>query len=197
MRQATVTCDLITSHKTNSTKFDRLNDILEEARSNNQKVLVFCPFTEALRIGVDYCKEFNPKLICGGMGSKIQEIVDAHENTPGFSVIFAQEATLGVGFTLTNTEICVFLSPPWNKATYDQCSDRLHRIGQKKTVTVIDLYINDTYDEVILNKLHGKGAMADILIDGKDGEELETAMKYIESMGLVFEKKESTIDKLF
>ena len=62
-----------------------------------------------------------PKLIKGGMGSKIQETIDAHENTNGFSVIFAQEATLGVGFTLTNTSIVVFFFFFWNKASYDQC----------------------------------------------------------------------------
>lgn len=124
MRQATVAAELLTSKKIISTKFNRLNDILQEAKLNNQKVLVFCPFTEALKLGIEYCKEYNPKLIVGGMGNKIQQIIDSHENAEGFSCLFAQEATLGVGFTLTNTEICVFLSPPWNRATYDQCADR-------------------------------------------------------------------------
>ena len=128
MRQCTVAPELITSKKIASTKFNRLNDILEEAKINGQKVLVFCPFTEALELGMEYCKEYQPKLIKGGMGAKVQDVIDEHENTQGFSVIFAQEKTLGVGFTLTNTEIVVFLSPPWNKATYDQCVDRTHRI---------------------------------------------------------------------
>ena len=197
VRQCTVAPELITSNKIPSTKFNRLNDILEEARINGQKVLVFCPFTEALELGMEYCKEYQPKLIKGGMGSKIQETIDAHENTDGFSVIFAQEATLGVGFTLTNTEICVFLSPPWNKATYDQCSDRIHRIGQKKTVQIIDLYIAGTYDEDIYDKLHGKGAMADIVIDGKEGEELTEALSYINRMGITFNKKARETQKLF
>lgn len=197
MRQCTVAPELITSNKIPSTKFNRLNDILEEARLNGQKVLVFCPFTEALELGMEYCKEYQPKLIKGGMGSKIQETIDAHENTNGFSVIFAQEATLGVGFTLTNTEICVFLSPPWNKATYDQCSDRIHRIGQKKTVQIIDLYIAGTYDEDIHDKLHGKGAMADIVIDGKEGDELTEALSYINRMGITFNKKARETQKLF
>ncbi len=156
MRQATVAAELLTSKKIISTKFNRLNDILQEAKLNNQKVLVFCPFTEALKLGIEYCKEYNPKLIVGGMGNKIQQIIDSHENAEGFSCLFAQEATLGVGFTLTNTEICVFLSPPWNRATYDQCSDRIHRIGQKHTVQIIDLLIKDTYDECIYKKLHRK-----------------------------------------
>ena len=116
MRQITVSTDLVSSTHFKSTKFDRLNDILEEAKINGQKVLVFCPFTQALELGLEYCKEYHPKLIKGGMGARVQEVIDEHENTEGFSCIFAQEATLGAGFTLVNTEIVVFLSPPWNRA---------------------------------------------------------------------------------
>lgn len=186
MRQATVASELLTTKKVNSTKFERLNDILEEAKMNNQKVLVFCPFTEALKLGLYYCFAYKPKLVCGGMGTNVQRVVDEHENTEGFSVLFAQEATLGVGYTLTNTSIVVFLSPPWNRATYDQCCDRLHRIGQKHTVQVIDLLIKDSYDELIYKKLHGKGAMSDIIIDGNESEE---AMRYIKDMNVEFHKE--------
>lgn len=189
MRQATVCGYLLTEKCKTSTKFDRLKDILEEAQMNNQKVLVFCPFTEVLKFGLSYCSEYKPKLVCGGMGSKIQEVVDEHENTNGFSVIFAQEATLGVGYTLTNTEICVFLSPPWNRATYDQCSDRIHRIGQKHTVQIIDLLMKDTYDELIFKKLHGKGAMSDVVIDGED---INSLQQYFKDMNIEFTPREIT-----
>lgn len=191
MRQATVAAELLTDRVKKSTKFDRLNDILEEAKSKGQKVLVFCPFTEALKLGLDYCKEYKPKLICGGMGSRIQEVVDEHESTNGFSVIFAQEATLGVGYTLINTNIVVFLSPPWNEANYEQCSDRCYRIGQKNTVQVIDLLAKDTYDELVYQKLHGKGAMAKMLIDGNEDEAVK---KYMKEANIIY-NKEDTKDK--
>ena len=132
MRQATVASELLTSKKITSTKFERLNDILEEAQLNNQKVLVFCPFTKALELGLEYCKKYHPKIVKGGMGAGIQKVVDEHENTEGFSVLFAQEATLGVGYTLKNTSIVIFLSPPWSRATYDQCVDRSHRYRTEK-----------------------------------------------------------------
>lgn len=186
MRQATVASELLTTKCTKSVKFDRLKDIMDEAKINNQKVLVFCPFTQALELGMKYCKDYKPKLVKGGMGQKIQEVVDEHENTEGFSVLFAQEATLGVGYTLTNTSIVVFLSPPWSRATYDQCIDRTHRIGQKRTVQVIDLLVQDTYDEMIFTKLHGKGAMSDVLIDGA---EMDAVKQYLEGMGIEFKKQ--------
>lgn len=68
--------------------------------------------------------------------------------------------------------------------------------GQKKTVQIIDLYIKDTYDEEIYNKLHGKGAMADIVIDNKQGEELSKAMDYISKMGISFSKKSISTENL-
>ena len=186
MRQATVASELLTTKCTKSTKFDRLKDILEEAKNNNEKVLVFCPFTQALELGLNYCKEYSPKIVKGGMGQGVQQVVDEHESTEGFSVLFAQEATLGVGYTLTNTSIVVFLSPPWSRATYDQCCDRCHRIGQKKTVQIIDLLIQDTYDEMIYKKLHGKGAMSDVLIDGA---EMDSVKQYFTDMGIEFKKQ--------
>ena len=191
MRQATVASGLLTTKCNKSIKFDRLKDILEEAKNNNEKVLVFCPFTQALELGLEYCKEYNPKIVKGGMGQGVQQTVDEHENTEGFSVLFAQEATLGVGYTLTNTSIVVFLSPPWSRATYDQCCDRCHRIGQKKTVQIIDLLVQNTYDEIIYKKLHGKGAMSDVLVDGK---EVDSVKQYFDDMHITF-KKQSYEDK--
>lgn len=191
MRQATVAAELLVSKSITSTKFERLKDILDEAKLNNQKVLVFCPFTQALELGMKYCEDYNPRLIKGGMGTGVQATIDEHEQQEGFSVLFAQEATLGVGFTLTNTSIVVFLSPPWNRATYDQCVDRTHRIGQKRTVQVIDLLAKDTYDELVFKKLHGKGAMSDVVIDG---DESTAVMKYIKEMNVEFHKKSQQDD---
>lgn len=188
IRQATVAAELLTSQCKTSTKFNRLNDILEEAKLNNQKVLVFCPFTEALKLGLNYCSAYKPKLVIGGMNSEIQKVVDDHENSEGFSVIFAQEATLGVGYTLKNTSIVVFLSPPWSQASYDQCIDRTHRIGQKNTVQIIDLLMINTYDELIYKKLHGKGAMSKVLIDG---EEIDSVKQYLNDMNISFKEDDT------
>lgn len=57
--------------------------------------------------------------------------------------------------------------------------------GQHNTVQIIDLLIKDTYDEIIYKKLHGKGAMSDVLIDG---EEIGSLKKYFDDMGIEFKK---------
>ena len=186
MRQATTACGLISSHTNKSAKLERLKDILDDAKFANQKVLVFCQFKQALEYAVEYCKEYNPKLVVGGLGSRIQEVIDEHENADGFSVLFAQEDVIGVGYTLINTEVEVFLSAPWNRAKFDQCCDRCHRIGQKNTVMIYNLYVKDTYDELVENNIMGKGAMSDNIVDGK---ELESVMEYIKKLKITYNTK--------
>lgn len=188
MRQATVAAELLISKQITSTKFERLNDILEEAKVNNQKVLVFCPFTQALELGLEYCKEYKPRLVKGGMGDKIQQVVDEHENQEGFSVLFAQEATLGVGYTLTNTSIVVFLSPPWSRATYDQCSDRC--FAKNTIVMTLDgpKYIQDitTHDYVFTPYGNIKKVLATHVIE--DNQKLMANIQ-IKGLGTNYEIK--------
>lgn len=51
---------------------------------------------------------------------------------------------------------------------------------------VIDLLAKDTYDELVFKKLHGKGAMSDALIDGK---EIDALKQYFADMNISFKSK--------
>jgi len=60
------------------------------------------------------------------------------------------------------------MDPWWNPAVEDQASDRVHRIGQQRPVTVYRLVTKNTIEEKIL-KLHGsKRDLANSLLDGSD-----------------------------
>ena len=60
------------------------------------------------------------------------------------------------------------MDPWWNPAVEDQASDRAHRIGQQRPVTVYRLVAKDTIEERIL-KLHAdKRDLADGLLEGTD-----------------------------
>jgi len=60
------------------------------------------------------------------------------------------------------------MDPWWNPAVEDQASDRAHRIGQQRPVTVYRLVAKDTIEEKIL-KLHTtKRDLANSLLDGSD-----------------------------
>ena len=62
----------------------------------------------------------------------------------------------GVGITLTNASTVVFIDRDWSPALNSQAEDRLHRIGQKNAVQVIDIIAKDTIDRGRHQKLELK-----------------------------------------
>lgn len=183
MRQITTHTGLLSSKIQKSTKFERLKDILDEAKQNGEKVLVFCQFTQAIDIAKEYFKDYDPKIIVGGMGSKVVDVINEHENIDGFSVVFAQTQTLGVGYSLPNTTQVVFLTLLWDYATFEQCYSRCHRITSTKSITVTNLIMKDTYDEVIYNMIYAKKAMGDVIVDM---HEIDACIDYIKKLGIEF-----------
>lgn len=60
------------------------------------------------------------------------------------------------------------MDPWWNPAVEDQASDRAHRIGQVRPVTIYRLVCADTIEEKILALHRDKKDLADSLLQGTD-----------------------------
>ena len=169
MRQVCCHTGLVSTKIVKSSKFERLRDILEEARANGEKVLVFSMFRELIELAVEEFKEFNPLHIWGSMNKlELEEQKHIFQDGEDFNVLFGQIDAAGTGHTLTRASIVVFLDLPWNRATMEQAEDRAHRIGTKKSVTIISLLMKDTYDEHLYKMVIDKGDLGEVLIDGKD-----------------------------
>lgn len=169
MRQVCCHTGLVSTKIIKSSKFERLRDILEEARANGEKVLVFSMFRELIELAVEEFKEFNPLHIWGSMNKlELEEQKHIFQDGEDFNVLFGQIDASGTGHTLTRASIVVFLDLPWNKATMEQAEDRAHRIGTKKAVTIISLLMKNTYDEHLYKMVIEKGDLGEVLIDGKD-----------------------------
>ena len=70
-------------------------------------------------------------------GASRQARVDAFQRAPeGFGAMILSPRAGGVGLTLTRANHVVHLSRWWNPAVEDQCTGRVHRIGQAKPVFV-------------------------------------------------------------
>lgn len=169
MRQVCCHTGLVSTKIVKSSKFERLRDILEEARANGEKVLVFSMFRELIELAVEEFKEFNPLHIWGNMNKlELEEQKHIFQDGEDFNVLFGQIDAAGTGHTLTRASIVVFLDLPWNRATMEQAEDRAHRIGTKKAVTIISLLMKNTYDEHLYKMVIDKGDLGEVLIDGKD-----------------------------
>lgn len=62
---------------------------------------------------------------------------------------------------------CIHYDPWWNLAVQNQATDRAHRIGQTRQVTVIKLIAADTIEERIIRLQETKRELADAIISGE------------------------------
>ena len=74
----------------------------------------------------------------------------------------------GLGLNLTAADYVIHLDPWWNPAIEDQASDRAHRIGQERPVTVYRLIAAGTIEEKIIRLHQNKRSMADALLQDAD-----------------------------
>ena len=65
-------------------------------------------------------------------------------------------ATGGYGLTLTAANTVIYYSNGYDLEKRLQSEDRAHRIGQKKSVTYVDINAQDTVDEKIVKSLRKK-----------------------------------------
>lgn len=170
LRQATGWTGILSSEIQESAKMERLEGLVEECISNNQKVIVFSNWERMTSVIFDRLegKGFDRCYITGSTPDAIrQETVEAFQNEDNCKVIIGTIGSMGTGLTLTAATTVIFYDEPWNKALFDQAVDRAHRIGQKNNITIYSLMCKDTIDERIHNIIYKKGAMSDALIDGK------------------------------
>ncbi len=69
---------------------------------------------------------------------------------------------------LTAADYVIHMDPWWNPAIEDQASDRAHRIGQTRPVTIYRLVCKNTIEEKIVKLHQEKRALADSLLEGTD-----------------------------
>jgi SNF2 family DNA or RNA helicase len=75
----------------------------------------------------------------------------------------------GTGLNLTAADYVVHLDPWWNPAAEDQASDRAHRIGQRRPVTIVKMVSQGTIEERVLNLHEHKRRLAAGILTGEVG----------------------------
>ena len=73
--------------------------------------------------------------------------------------------TGGYGITLNQASTVIYYSNSYDLESRLQSEDRAHRIGQKKSVTYVDLIAPETIDEKIVEALRSKINLADQVLN--------------------------------
>jgi len=97
-----------------------------------------------------------------------QDNIRQFQHDPKCRFMVGTPSTGGYGITLTAANTVIYYSNGYDLEKRLQSEDRAHRIGQKKTVTYIDLICEDTIDEKIVKALRDKINIASEVL----GEEL-------------------------
>ena len=88
-------------------------------------------------------------------------------NTDQVPVFLISVKAGGTGLNLTGADIVIHNDPGWNVAAQNQATDRAHRIGQTKTVSVYKLIVKNSIEEKILKMQEDKKNLADAVLNGE------------------------------
>ena len=147
-------------------KTDACMELVQSAVDGGHRLLVFSQFTSMLdilssRLDGEHVEHF---MITGATPKeKRLQLVNAF-NGGAVPVFLISLKAGGVGLNLTGADMVVHYDPWWNLAAQNQATDRAHRIGQQKNVTVYKLITKDSIEEKVLELQETKRELADRII---------------------------------
>ncbi len=133
-----------------SAKREAFLELVRELVLEGRRALVFSQFVQLLtlwRADLDAAKI--PYEYLDGSTVKRDEVVDRFQGGTAPLFLVSLKAG-GAGLNLTAADTVIHCDPWWNPAVEDQATDRTHRIGQDKPVTVVRLVARGTIEEKIL-----------------------------------------------
>ncbi|MTE13686.1 DEAD/DEAH box helicase [Nocardia aurantiaca] len=149
-----------------SGKFDVCSDILANNLDVRAPTLVFTQYRKTGELLVRHCAEqFGVRVpfFHGGLDSEQRgEIVADFQSPDGPPVVVLSLRAAGTGLTLTRAADVIHFDRWWNPAVEAQATDRVHRIGQTRTVTVTTLTSSTTIEEHIAGMHDRKSALSDL-----------------------------------
>lgn len=169
-----ICCDpelLFEKYTDGSAKREACIDLIKSAIEGEHKILVFSQFTSMLELlEQDLNREQIAfyKITGATPKEKRVEMVSAFnsDTTPVFLISLKAG---GTGLNLTGADVVIHYDPWWNQAVQNQATDRAHRIGQKKVVSVYKLIAKDTIEEKIVKMQESKRDLADTILSGETG----------------------------
>jgi superfamily II DNA or RNA helicase len=154
-----------------SGKLARVTEVLAEVVDGDERALVFTQYRE---MGHLLARHLGAKLglpevpfLHGGVPLAARDTMVARfqddEDAPPILLVSLRAG--GTGLNLTRASHVVHFDRWWNPAVEDQATDRAHRIGQTRTVTVHTLVTAGTIEDRIADLLDRKRALADTVVE--------------------------------
>lgn len=153
-----------------SAKLQALIEIIEELRDSGHRALVFSQFVKHLALIREELEQMgiNYQYLDGSTSiRKRKQAVDAFQQGEGELFLISLKAG-GSGLNLTVADYVIHMDPWWNPAVEDQASDRAHRMGQSRPVTIYRMVVKNSIEEKIIQLHQQKRDLAESLLEGSD-----------------------------
>lgn len=142
--------DLEQADQLASGKWDLFVELLGQALASGQKVVVFTQFLGMIDLMARHLKrEQIGHAILTGASQDRGSIIDRFNEDPECRVFLGSLKAGGTGIDLVGGSVVIHYDRWWNAAREDQATDRVYRIGQKKSVQVFKLVTEGTLEEKI------------------------------------------------
>ena len=161
-----------------SSKARRLLEIVEEAKDDDRKVIVFSFFRDTIEAVCALLGSACTNPITGSLTpQRRQEIIDEFEKMPAGTVLPAQIQAGGTGLNIQSASVVVICELQYKPSIENQAISRAYRMRQTRNVLVYRLLCAHTVDEKILSILERKqadfNAFADESVAAKESIELD------------------------
>jgi SNF2 family DNA or RNA helicase len=142
----------------------RIKALLQEVDDVEEKIIIWCKFKHEIddvtlilrdRYGADGVAQFY-----GGINQK-SRIAEMERFKNDAQYLIAHKVCGGYGLNLQFCSHMIYYNNDFNWATRAQSEDRVHRLGQTKEVTIVDICAASKIDDRIINNLNCKGVLCD------------------------------------
>ena len=156
-----------------SAKLNAFRELLYTCLEGGHRMLVFSQFVQVLQLlkseleaaGLQFC------YLDGSSKDRMAQ-VDRFQEDDTIPVFLISLKAGGTGLNLTAADVVLHFDPWWNPAAEAQASDRAHRIGQDKQVTVYKLITSGTVEENVLQLQQGKRKLLEQVFEESEAANL-------------------------
>lgn len=158
------------NYEDESSKLELCVDLVKNSIEGGHKILLFSQFTSMLDIiskrltseGISFY------IMTGSTYKEDRMNLVSKFNKDDTSVFLISLKAGGTGLNLTGADIVIHYDPWWNVAVENQATDRAHRIGQEKVVSVFKLITKDSVEENIVTLQKSKQKLSSDIITGEN-----------------------------
>lgn len=152
-----------------SSKYDMLMELLQTLIEGKHKTVIFSQYTRMLnimredlqRLGIRFC-------YLDGSSKNRLEIVKKFNEDESIIVFLVSLKAGGTGLNLVGADTVIHYDMWWNPAVENQATDRVHRLGQRSSVSSYKLITLGTIEEKILELQNRKKGLVNRVISGEE-----------------------------